>query len=425
MHKKYGKVVRIGPNDLSWIDEAVWRDVWGHRQGHQEFMKDDKFRSITPDGIYGILGAPRQDHSRYRRLLSHAFSDKGMREQQGIIVAYVDDLIWGLRMASKDGESLDMVKWFNWTTFDVIGRLAFGEDFGCLKNKETHPWIVAVFGNVKAVVMTTCFKRLGLAWMLPYLASNKAMAARKFNYDYTAEKIANRVEKGTEQGDFLDNVLKHTGKETGMTIPELRANASNLVLAGSETTATLLSGCVWELLQNPDTLKKITEEVRETFNSSDEIDLQSAANLKYTLAVLEETMRIYPPVPTQAPRTVPAGGDTIDGQFIPAGTNIHQPQYVAHHLESNFKRPKEFHPERFLGAEEFANDNHGVMQPFSFGARNCIGRNLAYAEMRLIMAKFLYNFDLELDATTGDWADQKVFVLWEKHPLLVKLKAVN
>jgi cytochrome P450 len=388
-------------------------------------MKDRNFRVISPEGVYGILGAERQDHSRFRRLLSHAFSDKGMREQQGVIMEYVDDFIKGLKKASKNGESLDMVEWFNWTTFDVIGRLAFGEDFGCLRNGTTHPWIAAVFGNLKVAVLMACFRRLGLAWMLPYLASNKAMAARKFNFEYAAEKIAKRTGKGTEQGDFLDNVLKNEGKETGMSTAELTANASNLILAGSETTATLLSGCVWQLLQNPDVLEKITSEVREAFQSSDEIDLQSAGNLKYALAVLEETMRIYPPVPSQAPRTVPAGGDTIDGDFIPEGTIIHLPQYVAHHLESNFTRPEDFHPERFLGAKEFANDNYAVMQPFSVGPRNCIGRNLAYAEMRLILAKFLYNFDLELDPRTVDWADQNVSILWEKHPLLVKLKAVN
>jgi cytochrome P450 len=388
-------------------------------------MKDENFRSPTPTGHYGILSAERANHARFRRLLSHAFSDKGMREQRGLISGYVDLLIDGLKRASKEGESLNMVEWFNWTTFDVIGRLAFGEDFACLQDGKTHPWIAAVFGNVRVIVLMTCFKRLGLAWMLPYMASDKAMKARQYNYDYTTEKIDRRVEKGTEQGDFLDNVLKHDGKETGMNKEELKANASNLVLAGSETTATLLSGCVWKLLKNPEALKKITAEIRETFKSSEDIDIYSSATLKYTLAVLDETMRIYPPVPSQAPRTVPAGGDTINGEFIPGGTRIHLPQYVANHLESNFKRPEEFHPERFLGAEEFAEDNYAVMQPFSVGPRNCIGRNLAYAEMRLILAKVLFNFDLELDESMGEWTDQKVFVLWEKHPLLVKLKAVN
>ena len=97
-------------------------------------------------------------------------------------------------------------------------------------------------------------------------------------------------------------------------------------------------------------------------------------------------------------------------------------QYVSYHLRSNFHRPEEFLPQRWLGDVEFADDNRAVFQPFAVGPRNCLGRNLAYAEMRLILAKVLYNFDLDLDVKTGPWMDQKVYTLWEKKPLWVKLK---
>jgi averantin hydroxylase len=111
-HKKYGKVVRMAPNELSWIDERVWKDVWAHRQGHQEFMKDDADRFKHPNGHYGILLADREEHSRYRRLLSHAFSEKGMREQQPHIIGYVDMLMEDLKNVAREGPQ-DMVQWFN------------------------------------------------------------------------------------------------------------------------------------------------------------------------------------------------------------------------------------------------------------------------------------------------------------------------
>ena len=77
-----------------------------------------------------------------------------------------------------------------------------------------------------------------------------------------------------------------------------------------------------------------------------------------------------------------------------------------------------------LGDIEFADDNRVALQPFSVGPRNCLGRNLAYAEMRLIHVTVLYNFYLDLDAKTGRWMDQKVYGIWEKKPLWVKLKPV-
>lgn len=111
-HKKYGTVVRMAPNELSWIDAGVWKDVWAHRQGHQEFMKDEQDRVKHPNGHFGILNAAREDHSRYRRLLSHAFSEKGMKEQQPHIISYVDMLMKDLKAVSPD-EPQDMVQWFN------------------------------------------------------------------------------------------------------------------------------------------------------------------------------------------------------------------------------------------------------------------------------------------------------------------------
>lgn len=112
-------------------------------------------------------------------------------------------------------------------------------------------------------------------------------------------------------------------------------------------------------------------------------------------------------------------------------TAIHGHQLAACHHPQNFHRPEEFLPERWLPnpPAEFANDDRGAFQPFSAGNRNCIGKNLAYAEMRLILAKVLYNFDIELDdgRNKGNWMeDQKGFAVWFKGPLYVKLSpAVN
>ena len=296
----------------------------------------------------------------------------------------------------------------------MIGKLAFGQDFGCLRESKMHPWIEMVFKNLKSLMLLGSIRRLGIEWLLPYMASNDQIQARLYNYNFTNEMMNERLKRGDEQHDFWDNVLKHVDKKTGMSRDEMVSNASNLVLAGSETTATLLSGCIYQLCKNPEAQRLAAAEIRDAFASDQDIDLFSTSQLKYTLAVLDETMRIYPPVPTQTNRTVPASGDTVLGHFLPGGTTISLPQYIAHHYPPYWTKPEEFHPERFLGAEEFKNDKFEVMQPFSVGPRNCIGRNLAYAEMRLILARFLWNFDVEIDEGRmegREWTDQKTFTL--------------
>lgn len=84
-----------------------------------------------------------------------------------------------------------------------------------------------------------------------------------------------------------------------MTLDEIRINASLLVVAGSETTATALSGVTYLLGTHPEVLAKLTKEVRETFSSESEIDLISVQHLKYMLAVLDEGLRLFPPVPVR------------------------------------------------------------------------------------------------------------------------------
>jgi cytochrome P450 len=104
-----------------------------------------------------------------------------------------------------------------------------------------------------------------------------------------------------------------------------------------------------------------------------------------------------------------------------------------HHLsaytsENNFHRAREYLPERWLPdattdpKSPFYHDQREVHKPFSFGPRDCIGRNLAYHEMRIIMAKILFNFDLELDESCSDWYTQRIFGLWEKPPLKVYVR---
>ena len=105
-----------------------------------------------------------------------------------------------------------------------------------------------------------------------------------------------------------------------MTSPELMSTCRALLVAGSETTATLLSGATYLLLQHPPVLARLQSEIRASFSSAKEItpvSLVSASRLPYLEAVLTEALRCYPPVPSTLPRITGAAGAIIDGQFVP------------------------------------------------------------------------------------------------------------
>lgn len=109
-----------------------------------------------------------------------------------------------------------------------------------------------------------------------------------------------------------------------MTNLEIKNNSGILIVAGSETTATLLSGATYYLMRNPRVWNKLKDEVRGAFVAEDEINISSTApgKLPYLHAVLEESLRRYPPVPTRLPRQTPKGGDYIDGFFVPGGVSV-------------------------------------------------------------------------------------------------------
>lgn len=169
-------------------------------------------------------------------------------------------------------------------------------------------------------------------------------------------------------------------------------------------------------------MKRLTTEIREAFNSYDDLHLESLARLEYLMAVLQEGLRMYPPVPSTLPRKVPVGGAVVCGEHLPEGTVVGVNHMAVYRSEEHFKHAHEFHPERWLGDAEFKDDHLDALEPFSVGPRNCLGRNLAWHEMRLLLATVMLHFDLELCDESKDWTDQKVYTIWEKKPLMCTLK---
>lgn len=133
----------------------------------------------------------------------------------------------------------------------------------------------------------------------------------------TQEKLLKRIDMGMDRPDLIEGLLRP--KEDNMipmSMDQLRMMCGLLIGAGSETTATLLSGVTYLLCTNPEALAKLTHEVRTAFSSENEIDFQSVSGLQYMLACLDEALRVYPPAPVGLPREVPKGGWTIAGHYV-------------------------------------------------------------------------------------------------------------
>ncbi|OBR03158.1 Benzoate 4-monooxygenase cytochrome p450 [Colletotrichum higginsianum IMI 349063] len=254
-----------------------------------------------------------------------------------------------------------------------------------------------------------------------------------------------RINQPTDRKDFLTKILQHRHTDN-LSDVQVAAHSSDFVyktpktflilfafaqdkgttrlttwpladrhhrIAGSETTATALSCVTYYLQKSPESLHRLREEVRGYFKSFDDIDDASATGLPFLNAVILEGMRMYPPLPFPLPRIVPCDGGTIDGYFVPGGTVVSTNPFASSMSPSNFHDPWIFKPQRWMDLRN--KDVLSSSQPFSLGPRSCLGKSLGWLEMRTILAKIHFKYDLELVDPNLDWhAGSEMHTLWQK-----------
>ena len=184
-----------------------------------------------------------------------------------------------------------MVKWYNFTTFDVLGDLAFGEPFGCLESGDYHPWVAMIFSGFELATYNQVLKQLPMiAPLLRPFLPRKLLHNMQDHLKLSFEKARKRALWGPgDRDDFMSYILRNEDSKA-MTADEIGENANILIVAGSETTATLLSGTTFWLLQNRQAYEKLVNEIRSTFESEEEITIGAVAGCKYLLAVLNEAV---------------------------------------------------------------------------------------------------------------------------------------
>lgn len=424
-HDKYGPVVRVAPDEISFIDPQAWKDIYMNKA----FIRPKVWGSRPPGVVaHNLISADVSDHARFRRVLQPAFSEKATREHEFMIQKYTSRLIQGLEdtISNTENGKVDLVRWFNFTTFDIIGEIATSSSFQCLDKQEYHPWINIVL-HFKAVLAANALKYYpALEAFVMSITPASAMADLTFALSTIHDKVKDRMARKPDKPDNISHILKHNAEhpETVMSTGEIEANMMVILTAGSETLTTTLTAAIHYLHTNPTTLNSLRAEMHSNFHTEDEITGPSTAKLKYLSAVLNETMRMAPPLPDGLRRLVPSGGATIAGYFIPEGTTVSVPCYSAFRCEANFTDADEFKPERWLGHAknmfEFGGDYKAAFQPFSCGPHGCLGQSLAWLKMRVVLCRVLWRFAVEVDEV-GGWDEQRIYWVWEKRCLDVGL----
>ena len=203
------------------------------------------------------------------------------------------------------------------------GDLAFGEPFDCLEMEQYHFWVAFLFGHLKWGALRASVNFYPWIASLLFMLVPKSLLSSKAHqahFEMTREKVQKRIALQTDRKDFLSYILR-ANDEKGMTIPELEATSSVIILAGSESTSTMLTGTTNFLIRNPSKLEKLVNEIRTSFTNETDITLDALEQLPYLKAVFQEGFRVAPPVPTQIPRVVPPEGAIVCGNALPGNVS--------------------------------------------------------------------------------------------------------
>ncbi|KAI0199683.1 cytochrome P450 [Astrocystis sublimbata] len=420
LHGKYGSILRIAPDEVTFAHEDAWADIFQSRS--DSFLKDPVWWATQPGEPDNLITAiSPEKHVRMRKALAPGFTVRALKSQEHILQQYANLLVERLTdlargdKASGKGVELDIAPWFNFITFDIFGDLGFGESFNCLHDSRYHPWIALLFNSVKAasfIVATRFYPLLQSILLRCIPPSLKKVQQRHFQQ--IADKVDRRLNFELERPDIMDHVIKRQDKDA-FSVGEMYHTFMILTTAGSETTATVLGGILNYLVSYPDKLEALVKEVRSNFPEIENISLDALEKLPYLNAVINEGLRLCPPIPWMLPRRVPKGGHTVCDIWLPGGTPVSIQAYTMNRDPKAFHASTSFLPERWL-PDQIADPKSAV------GPRSCMGVHLAKAEMRLILAKLLWTFDFTaVKGKTLVWEQLRTFLLVEKKPIMVHM----
>lgn len=161
LHEKYGPVVRVAPNELSFSTASSWKDIYGPRKGVEPFVKSEFYDggNFASESLSIVSERDPQKHAEMRKYLASSFSDRTLKSQEPLIARCVDLFVEKLGEAGQKTEGTDIVVWYNLTTFDIIGSLAFGQDFGGVASGREHFWVAIVTKSLRLGALADCFRR--------------------------------------------------------------------------------------------------------------------------------------------------------------------------------------------------------------------------------------------------------------------------
>jgi cytochrome P450 len=359
------------------------------KKNQANYVKAPTYRPIREFVGEGLLTTEGDKWLRHRRIAQPSFYKDKLHGWVELMGRTCDQML--SRWEATRTEPLDISLEFSRITLAVVGRVLFHTDL-TQEGARVAPALAAVQSHIERRVLLVFMPRLfGLAEKLPTRENRRNHRAISQLDSILNDIIAGHRSAGDGEGDLLSSLMSAHDEGAGLTDSELRDEAMTFLLAGHETTANALTWTWYLLSKNPHVLEEMQAEIDSVVGRN----IPTAADvgkLELTKAVIEESMRLYPPawlIEREAVRD-----DEIDGYEIEAGSVLMVSPYVTHRHPDLWPNPEAFDPRRFL---DRASTRHPFAYfPFGGGRRQCIGAGFAMLEAVVIAAMIVARYDFEL-----------------------------
>lgn len=409
LHDKYGPIVRINPDELHIRDPDFYDELYAPAS-----KKRDKYDRWTI-----LAGAPESSfatvshslHRLRRSALNPYFSKRAVANTEPLIWDKVERLCQRFAAAVKTKEIIRFDAAYMALTMDIITHYAYGESYNYLAEDDFKlEWKETVIGGSANGVFLRQFPwALGILKATP-LSVLKVMnpeAAQLVSWQHMVRRQVDTILRNNREGKKATGTVFQAVIDSDLPPEEksadrLQDEGQTLVGAGSETTAKTLSIITFYLNQDKTKLQKLRAELADVPLTPDGGSLLTRLEpLPYLTAVITEGLRLMYGVTTRLPRV--AHEPLIYREWqIPPNTPVSQSNYFVHMDPNIYPNPEEFLPERWIEAKEKGIHLDRYMVSFSKGSRQCVGINLAYAELYLTLSAIVRRFEFENFETTVD-----------------------
>jgi len=390
LQKQYGSIVQF--RLVIWPTVFISHpDYIKHvlQDNHRNYDKDvPLFRIARPILGNGLVSVVRgNDWLRQRRLVQPAFHRQRIVALGTLMTNTINVMLQQWDAYAHKRQVFDIAAEMTNLTLQIVSKSLFNVDVSAKDNNLGQ-------ASLQANAFLVDYFYMPFPPLFIHTPHNRRFWSAIKTMDVLAyEIIRNRRQQQEDVGDLLSMLLDAVDENgQGMDDTQLRDEVITMLVAGHETSASALAWTWYLLTQHPDAQERLHAELDQILAGRIPT-VEDLPRLYYTRMVLEEAMRLYPPVWQLMRRAIQ--DDEIDGYYIPANSYIFWSTYFSHRHPDFWEKPEQFYPEHF-STEHFAKRPRHAYMPFSGGPRICIGNTFAMTEMQLILATIAQQYRVSL-----------------------------